>query len=153
MGRIPSKRCIPTLVGKRFQIMPLVQQFLVSHFHQITCGSILASLKPLRALLEIFLALECHIFHISAFRSDLCHRCHSLFISVIIELGNLVQVSHQLQNASFSSMGVTIPLQLIPRPLVFIWIRNDKRRMSHGIENLTCVGPTSSMSLNDQLTL
>ena len=64
MGLIPSKRCVPTLVGKRFQRIPLVQQFLVSHFHQITCGSILASLNILRAILEIFLSLEFHICHI-----------------------------------------------------------------------------------------
>ena len=94
MGRIPSKRCIPTLVGKRFQRMPLVQQFLVSHFHQITCGSILASLTPLSALLEIFLSLKHHTCQISSFRSYLCHSCHSIFIIVVIDLGYLVQVSH-----------------------------------------------------------
>ena len=61
MGLIPSKRCNPTLVGNIFQRIPLAQQFLVSHFHQIPCGRILADLNPLSAPLELFLALECHI--------------------------------------------------------------------------------------------
>ena len=104
MGRIPSKRCIPTLVGKRFQRMTLIQQFLVSHFHQITCGSILAALTPLSALLDLFLVFTCHICQMEAFRYYWCHRCHSILIIVVMELRNLVQVSHQLENDSFSPM-------------------------------------------------
>ena len=115
----------------------------------------------------LYLDLTCHIFQILSFISDLCRGCHRIFIIVVIELVNLVQVCHWLQNASSSSMGVTLPLkfdlnwfmtsiftlQLIPICLCFLWIRNDKRSMPCGIENLACVGPTPSMCLHDQLPL
>ena len=46
-----------------------------------------------------------------------------------------------------------LTFQIIPRTLGFLWIRNDKRKMPCGIENLACVGPTSSICLHDQLPL
>ena len=93
--------------------MPLVQQFLVSHFHQITHGSILAPLTPLSTLLDLFLSLTCRICQMSTFKSDFFHRCHSIFIIVVIEIGNLVEVSHQLQNDSISHVSY-ISSQILP---------------------------------------
>ena len=50
-------------------------------------------------------------------------------------------------------MPSLLTFQLIPIPLGFLWILNDKRRMPCGIVNLACVRPTSSTCLHDQFPL
>ena len=102
MGQIPSKIYITTLDGKRFQRMPLVQQFLVSHFHQIRCGSILAYLNPLSTLLDLFLALN--------FIYVKFHTSYMICVIGVIESSSLLSQSQGIQSQCLTSSKMALPL-------------------------------------------
>ena len=61
--------------------LPLPPKHMWKH---LSCPNSLE--HPLGAIFN----LTCHIFHISAYRPIFFHRFHSIFIIVVIKLGNLV---------------------------------------------------------------
>ena len=62
----------------------------------------------------LYLGLTCHNGHISAFRSEICHKCHSIFIIGVIDVIDVRESSPSGPRSSHLTLPLPCKLHFLP---------------------------------------